>query len=80
MVTQVSNCHLIYVHTNLWKLKISLTPKCKGLSNKKLDNNDGWRLASLHFTVGGATSFIFIVHNWFPKQHPPTHPYAILDQ
>jgi hypothetical protein len=26
--------------TNFWKLRISLAPKYKELSNKKLDNND----------------------------------------
>ena len=33
--TQVSNCHLISI-----PLLALLTPKCKELSNKKLDNND----------------------------------------
>ena len=42
--------------TSFSKLKNSLISKCEELSNKKLDNNDAWRLASLSFTISGATS------------------------
>jgi hypothetical protein len=37
----------VWTPTNFWKLIFSLTTKYKELSNKKLENNDAWRLASL---------------------------------
>ena len=44
--TQVSIVILSKFPTNFWKLFISLTPNYKEFSNKKLDNNDAWRLAT----------------------------------
>ena len=38
---------------------ITLTPEYEELWNEKLDKNDAWRLASLSFSISGATSFTF---------------------
>ena len=51
---QVSN--LSKFPNKLLRLVISLTLKHRDLYDKKLDNNDAWRLASLSFIVGEATS------------------------